>query len=390
MKLSERMSRLGTETAFDVLVCARQLEKAGKSVIHLEIGEPDFDTPGNIVDAAVKALKSGAHHYGPSPGLPDLREAIAKDVSARRGVPVDPSEVVVTPGAKPIMFFSILALCDPGDEVLYPNPGFPIYESMINYIGARGIGIPLLEEKDWALDVDALARNLSPRTKLLILNYPHNPTGGTIPAADLHRIAELALRYDFMILADEIYCRILYSGKHDSIYTMPGMKERVILLDGFSKTFAMTGWRLGYGVMRPDLAQQISKLQTNSNSCTATFTQLAGIEALKGDQGPEEKMVEEFRRRRDLIVQGLNEIPGFSCKIPAGAFYAFPNITRLGIPSKKLADALLEEAGVAGLSGTAFGAWGEGYLRFSYANSQENIREALKRIKSFVTSSKIM
>lgn len=390
MKLSERMSRLGTETAFDVLVRARQLEKTGKSVIHLEIGEPDFDTPGNIVDAAVRALKGGAHHYGPSPGLPEMREAIAKDVSTRRGVPMDPSEVVVTPGAKPIIFFTILALCDPGDEVLYPNPGFPIYESMINYIGAKGIGVPLLEEKNWALDVDALARSLTPRTKLLILNYPHNPTGGTIPVEDLHRIAELAHRYDFMILADEIYCRILYSGKHDSIYAMPGMKERVILLDGFSKIFAMTGWRLGYGVMRPDLAQQMSKLQTNANSCTATFTQLAGIEALRGDQGPEEKMVDEFRRRRDLIVQGLNEIPGFSCKTPAGAFYAFPNITKLGIPSKKLADALLEEAGVAALSGTAFGAWGEGYLRFSYANSQENLREALKRVRNYVTSSKII
>lgn len=390
MKLSERMSRLGTETAFDVLVRARQLEKTGKHVIHLEIGEPDFDTPGNIVDSAVKALKGGAHHYGPSPGLPELREAVAQDVSKRRGIGVEASEVVVTPGAKPIIFFTVLALCDPGDEVLYPNPGFPIYESMVNYIGAKGVPVPLLEEKNWALDVDALARSLTPKTKLLILNYPHNPTGGSIPEADLHKIAELAIRYDFMILADEIYSRIVYSGKTPSIYAMPGMKERVILLDGFSKIFAMTGWRMGYGVMRPDLAQQMSKLQTNANSCTATFTQMAGIEALTGDQGPEDKMVQEFHRRRDLIVSGLNDIPGFSCKTPTGAFYAFPNIKKLGIPSKKLADALLEEAGVACLSGTAFGAWGEGYIRFSYANSQDNLREALKRIKNFVTSSKII
>lgn len=390
MKLSERMSRLGTETAFDVLVRARALEAKGKHVIHLEIGEPDFDTPGNIVDSAIKALKEGAHHYGPSPGIPDLRKAIAKYVARTRGIDVDFTEVVVTPGAKPIIFFIALALLDPGDEVLYPNPGFPIYESMIQYLGAKAIPIPLVEEKNWALDVEALSRNLSPRTKLVILNSPHNPTGGIIPQKDLHQIAELAHRYDFMILSDEIYSRVLYSGEYHSIASLPGMKERTIILDGFSKTYAMTGWRLGYGVMPPDLAAQVAKLQTNSNSCTATFTQIAGIEALEGNQEKPEQMVEEFRRRRDLIVGGLNEIPGFSCKMPDGAFYVFPNVQKLGLPSKKLADLLLEEGGVACLSGTAFGAFGEGYLRFSYANSQENIREALNRVAKTVKDFKLV
>jgi aspartate aminotransferase len=297
---------------------------------------------------------------------------------------------VITPGAKPIMFFAIMALVDPEDEVLYPNPGFPIYESMINYVGAKAIPIPLLEEKAFALDVDELAKNLSPKTKLVILNSPANPTGGMIPLADLHRIAELAHRYEFMILSDEIYARILYSGEYHSIAALPGMKDRTIILDGFSKTYAMTGWRLGYGVMPKELAQQVSKLQTNSNSCTATFTQIAGVEALMGDQSKPEEFVREFKVRRDLIVNGLNDIPGISCKMPQGAFYAFPNIKKLGIPSKKLADALLEEAGVACLSGTAFGALGEGYLRFSYANSQKNITEALNRIRKFFEANKFI
>ena len=384
------MSRLGTETAFDVLVRAKQLEAAGRSIIHLEIGEPDFDTPGNIVDSAVKALKNGAHHYGPSPGLPELRQSIADDITKRRGVPVKASEVVVTPGAKPIIFFTALALLDPGDEAIYPNPGFPIYESMINYVGAKAVPVPLREDQNWALDVDELARSLTPKTKLVILNSPHNPTGGVIPAEGLHKIAELALRYDFTILSDEIYCRVLYSGEYHSIFSLPGMKDRTILLDGFSKIYAMTGWRLGYGIMREDLAQQISKLQTNATSCTASFTQIAGVEALTGDQSKPDEMVEEFRKRRDLMVAGLNEIPGISCKTPDGAFYVFPNVRKLGLPSKKLADLLLEEAGVACLSGTAFGAWGEGYLRFSYANSQEKLREALKRVKTLVTDSKLV
>lgn len=389
MKLSERMSRLGTETAFDVLVRAKQLEAQGRHIIHLEIGEPDFDTPENIVDSAIDALKKGAHHYGPSPGLPNFREAIAEDVTRRRGVPVKASEVVVTPGAKPIIFYVALALLDPGDEAVYPNPGFPIYESMIQYTGAKAVPVAVREDRDWSLDVDELARSLTPKTKLVILNSPHNPTGGMIPMEDLHRIAELALRYDFMILSDEIYSRVIYSGPYHSLFSLPLMKERTILLDGFSKIYAMTGWRLGYGVMPESFALQISKLQTNAASCTATFTQLAGIEALKGNQGKTEEMVEEFRRRRDLIVGGLNDIPGISCKTPAGAFYVFPNIKKLGVPSKKLADLLLEEAGVACLSGTAFGSYGEGYLRFSYANSQENIREALSRVRALVKNFKV-
>jgi aspartate aminotransferase len=381
MKLSSRMSRLGTETAFDVLVRARQLEAQGKNVVHLEIGEPDFDTPENIVDAAVYALRHGAHHYGPSAGLPELRTIIAEDTSRTRNIDVDPSEVVVTPGAKPIIFFTILALVDPEDEVLYPNPGFPIYESMIEYLGAKAVPIPLKEESHWSLDVEALEKKVSPRTKLLILNSPHNPTGGVIPLSDLEKIADLAKNFDFMILSDEIYRRILYTSEYHSISSFPGMKDRTIILDGFSKIFAMTGWRLGYGVMPVDLAQQVCKLQTNATSCTSTFTQFAGMEALQGDQSKPEEMIAVFRQRRDFIVKGLNDIPGFHCQTPDGAFYAFPNVKKLGIPSKKLADLLLEEAGVACLSGTAFGALGEGYLRFSYANSREKIAEALERIQ---------
>jgi len=382
------MSRLGTETAFDVLVRARQLEAEGRHIIHLEIGEPDFDTPQNVVDAAIAALRSGAHHYGPAPGLPELRKAIAADLARRRNVDIDPAQVVVTPGAKPIMFYVILALIDPGDEVLYPNPGFPIYESMIQYVGGKAIPVPLREDENWALDIDSLVNSVSSNTKLIILNSPQNPTGGCIPEEGLQRIAQVAREKDLMILSDEIYSRILYSGEYHSIYSLPEMKERTILLDGFSKIYAMTGWRLGFGIMPVSLAQQISKLQTNSNSCTATFTQLAGVEALIGDQSKTEEMVRIFRERRDLIVSGLNAIPGFSCKTPQGAFYAFPNVKKLGLPSKKLADLLLEKAGVACLSGTAFGTLGEGYLRFSYANSQENIREALNRTERFVRDSR--
>ena len=390
MKLSERMARLGTETAFDVLVRARQLEAKGKNIIHLEIGEPDFDTPDNIVDSAVYALKHGAHHYGPSAGIPELRQAIADETSRTRGIPVDPAEVVITPGAKPIIFFTALALLDPGDEVLYPNPGFPIYESMIQYLGAKAVPIPLKEESNWSLDVDELERKIGPKTKLLILNSPHNPTGGVIPAADLRRIADLCGKYDFMILSDEIYRRILYKSEYQSIASFPGMKERTIILDGFSKIFAMTGWRLGYGVMPQDLAQHVCKLQTNATSCTSTFTQLAGVEALQGEQSKPDEMVRIFKERRDFIVKGLNDISGFSCKTPDGAFYAFPNIKRLGISSKKLADLFLEEGGVACLAGTAFGANGEGYLRFSYANSTEKIAEALKRMDQTLRTHKLM
>jgi aspartate/methionine/tyrosine aminotransferase len=378
------MSRLGTETAFEVLVRARALEAQGRNVVHLEIGEPDFDTPQNIVEAGVQALKSGATHYGPSAGLPELREAVAQDSTARRGVKATPEMVVITPGGKPIMFFVILALVDPGDEVLYPNPGYPIYESMIRYIGGVPVPVRLLEEKGFVLDVDQLVSKVGPKTRLIVLNSPHNPTGGAIPEAGLRAIADAAAKHGVLVLADEIYCRILYEGKHVSIASMPGMEPLAIILDGFSKTYAMTGWRLGYGIMPAPLAQVVAKLQTNATSCTATFTQMAGVAALRGDQSAVERMVAEFRRRRDAIVEGLRSIRGFTCALPQGAFYVFPNITRTGYSSRALADRLLDEAGVASLSGTAFGEWGEGHLRFSYANSLENIQEAIRRIRALV------
>jgi aspartate/methionine/tyrosine aminotransferase len=380
------MARLGTETAFEVLVRARALEAKGRDVVHLEIGEPDFDTPAHIVDAAVAALRAGATHYGPSAGLPELREAVAEDSTRRRGVRATPEMVVVTPGAKPIMFFVILALVDEGDEVLYPNPGFPIYESMIRYIGGNPVPVRLLEERGFALDVDQLVDRIGPRTRLIILNHPHNPTGGTIPEGGLRAIADAASRFGVPVLSDEIYGRILYEGEHVSIARMPGMEPLAIVLDGFSKTYAMTGWRLGYGIMPAPMAQVVAKLQTNSTSCTATFSQKAAVEALRGDQSSVENMVHEFRRRRDAIVDGLRAIPGFSCARPPGAFYVFPNITRTGYSSKVLADRLLEEGGVACLSGTAFGEFGEGHLRFSYANSMENIQEAVKRIRNVLGS----
>ncbi|HXY16237.1 MAG TPA: pyridoxal phosphate-dependent aminotransferase [Terriglobales bacterium] len=380
LRLAERMSRLGTETAFEVLNKARALERQGKEIVHLEIGEPDFDTPGNIVEAAVKALHSGWTHYGPSAGLPELRQAIAEEVSRSRGVPVTSDEVVVVPGGKPIIFFSLLALADEGDEVIYPNPGFPIYESMINYLGAKAVPVRLHEERDFSLDVDELAALITDRTKLIILNSPHNPTGGVLNRKDIREIAEAIGDRNVMVLSDEIYCRLIFDGEHYSIMSVPGFKERTILLDGFSKTYAMTGWRMGYGVMRPDLATHITRLMTNSNSCTASFTQVAGIEAIRGDQSSVEHMRSEFQRRRDAFVAGLNRIKGFSCRMPKGAFYVFPNITKTGWRSKKLADALLEEAGVACLSGTAFGEYGEGYLRFSVANSLDNLNKALERI----------
>jgi len=378
------MSRLGTETAFEVLNRARELERQGKDIIHLEIGEPDFDTPENVVHSAVNALNAGWTHYGPSAGLPELRQAIAEEVSRSRGVRVQPEEVVVVPGGKPIIFFSILALVDEGDEVIYPNPGFPIYESMINYVGGRAVPIRLREEKDFSLDVDELASLISDRTKLIILNSPQNPTGGVLTKGDIHQIADAIGDRNIFVLSDEIYSRLIFEGEHYSIMREPGFQERTILLDGFSKTYAMTGWRMGYGVMRPDLAQQIARLATNSVSCTASFSQIAGVEALRGDQSSVEHMRSEFQRRRDMFVAGLNKIKGFSCRMPRGAFYVFPNITATGWKSKPLADALLEEAGVACLSGTSFGAYGEGYLRFSVANSMENLSRALEKIESWV------
>jgi aspartate/methionine/tyrosine aminotransferase len=383
LRLAKRMARLGTETAFEVLVKAKALEAKGRDIVHLEIGEPDFDTPHNIIDAACDALHKGFTHYGPSAGLPQLREAIAQYVSETRRVNVSPDEVVVVPGGKPIIFFSILALCEEGDEVIYPNPGFPIYESMIDYVGAKAVPIRLREEMDFRVDVDDLAGLINDRTKLIIINSPQNPTGGMLTKIDIDRIAAAIGDRNVMVLSDEIYSRLIFEGEHHSIMSIDGMKERTILLDGFSKTYAMTGWRMGYGVMRADFAANISRLMTNSSSCTASFSQIAGVEAFRGPQDSVDKMCAEFKKRRDVMVAGLNKIKGFSCRLPKGAFYVFPNITKTGWASKKLADALLEEAGVAALSGTAFGKFGEGYLRFSVANSIDNIEKALESVNAW-------
>jgi aspartate aminotransferase len=383
LRLAKRMARLGTETAFEVLVKAKALEAQGRDIIHLEIGEPDFDTPGNIIEAGCDALRKGFTHYGPSAGMIELREVIAQHVSETRRVNVMPDEVVVVPGGKPIIFFSILALAEDGNEIIYPNPGFPIYESMINYVGAKAVPIRLREELEFRLDVDELASLINDRTKLLILNSPQNPTGGVLTKDDIDAIARAIGDRNIMVLSDEIYSQLIFEGEQHSIMSIDGMKERTILLDGFSKTYAMTGWRMGYGVMRADLATHISRLMTNSNSCTASFTQIAGIEALCGSQDVVDAMRAKFQKRRDVMVAGLNKIKGFSCRVPHGAFYVFPNITKTGWPSKKLADALLEDVGVAALSGTAFGDFGEGYLRFSVANSIENIEKALDRIDAW-------
>ena len=379
---AERMKRLGTETAFEVLARAKAMEAEGRDMVHLEIGEPDFDTPPNIIKAAITALKTGFTHYVPSAGIPQARKVFAEFISKDRGVEVGPENIVITPGAKPILFFSILALVDEGDEVIYPNPGFPIYESVINFVGGKPVPIPLREEKGFSFDVDELRTLVNEKTKLIIINSPQNPTGGVLTKKDMKTVAELADKFDAWILSDEVYSKIVYEGKHVSIYDFPEVKERTILLEGHSKTYAMTGWRLGYGIMPVKLADHVARLQTNSNSCTAAFTQMAGVEALTGSQSKSRKMVKEFKVRRDLIVDGLNSIPGFRCLKPKGAFYVFPNIAGTGMKSKELETYLLEKAGVAGLSGTSFGKYGEGYLRFSYANSQENIRKALEKIKN--------
>jgi aspartate aminotransferase len=381
MKLAERMGRLGTETAFEVLARARALEERGVNVIHLEIGEPDFDTPAHIVEAGVAALRSGETHYSPSAGISELRESIARFAGRRRGLTFSPEQVVVTPGGKPIMFFAILALAEKGDEVIYPDPGFPIYESMIRFVGATPVPLPLREQNGFRLDVDELASKITPRTRLLILNSPQNPTGSVLQYSELAGIAELAVRHDLVVLSDEIYSEILYEGTHISIATFPGMAERTIILDGFSKTYAMTGWRLGYGIMPVELAPHITRLVTNSVSCTATAVQRAGIAALEGPQDDVRRMVEEFRRRRQVIVDGLNQIPRLRCATPAGAFYAFPYVGDVGMDCRAFADYLLTEAGVATLAGTSFGAHGEGYLRLSYANSIPNLQTALERIE---------
>jgi len=385
MKLADRMSNLGTETAFEVLAKAKKLEAEGKSIIHLEIGEPDFPTPENICEAAIKSIKAGDTHYTPSAGIPEMRNAIAKYMNKTRGIDVHPDEVVMTPGAKPIMFFTILALVNEGDEVIYPNPGFPIYESMIKFVGGTAVPLRLKEEMNFAFDADDLKKLITPKTKMIIINTPQNPTGGILNENEIRKIAEILKdRKDIWILSDEIYSRLIFEGKHFSITQIPGFKERTIILDGFSKTYAMTGWRAGYGVMNTELAPRIAQLMTNSNSCTNTMVQKACIEAYEGPQDSVDKMKEEFRARRDLIVDGLNSIKGFSCVLPLGAFYAFPNITKTGYISRELNDHLLYNGGVAALAGTSFGEFGEGYLRFSYANSRENIKEAIKRIKAVI------
>jgi len=378
---AKRMEALGTETAFEVLAKAKALEKRGKDIVHLEIGEPDFDTPTNIKEAAVKALYAGYTHYVPAAGLPELRKTIAEHISKTRNIEVDPEEVVVTPGAKPVLFFSILALVNSGEEVLNLNPGFPIYESVINFVGAKQVLIPLKEENDFRFDPEYVKEKITNKTKMIVLNSPENPTGGVLTREDLKAVADcLTDRDDVFVISDEVYSNILYEGEHESIASLPEMKEKSILLDGFSKTYAMTGWRLGYGVMRKDLAQKITQLMINSNSCTCAFVQMAGIEALRGPQGESEKMVAEFKKRREVIVSGLNDIKGISCRKPHGAFYVFPNITGTGMDCNKLSDYLLNNAGVAVLSGTSFGQYGEGYLRLSFANSIENIEKALNRM----------
>ena len=382
IRLATRMGRLGTETAFEVLVRARALEAQGRDIVHLEIGEPDFETPGNIIEAGCEALRTGWTHYGPAAGLPDLRAAIADYVNRSRGTGFSPDQVVVTPGGKPIMFFAILALVEAGDEAIYPDPGFPIYRSMIDFTGATAVPIPLREERGFSLDVAELAGLITPRTKLLIVNSPGNPTGGVLRREDLAEIARLAVAHDLIVLSDEIYSELIFEGEHVSIATMPGMAERTIVLDGFSKTYAMTGWRLGYGLMPPVLAEAVSRLMVNSVSCTSMAVQRAGLAALTGPQDEVAAMREAFRRRRDLMVDGLNTIPGISCRSPQGAFYVFPNITGTGMASKPFADLLLDEHGVAALSGTAFGGHGEGYLRLSTANSEANLEKALQRIET--------
>ncbi|HTU77118.1 MAG TPA: pyridoxal phosphate-dependent aminotransferase [Trebonia sp.] len=384
-RLAGRMGRLGTESAFEVLARAKALEAAGQSIVHLEIGEPDFPTAGHIVEAAVEALRAGQTHYVPAPGIPALREAVAAFLERTGRMQVSPDRVVVTPGAKPIMFFTILALAGPGDEVLYPDPGFPMYESITSFAGATPVPVPLRESNGFRIDVAELERLVTPRSRLLIINSPHNPCGSALTRADCAAIAELALRHDLVVLSDEVYWAIRYGHEHASVLDFDGMADRTILLDGWSKTYAMTGWRLGFGVFPPALAEPITRLAINSVSCTSAFSQYAAIAALDGPQDAVAQMVTEFRTRRDVIVGGLNEIPGISCVQPQGAFYAFPNITGTGLTASELADRLLYKAGVAALPGTAFGPWGEGFLRLSYANSIPNIQVALDAIKSLLS-----
>jgi len=377
------MSRLGTETAFDCLRRAKALE-CKMDVVHLEIGEPDFDTPRHIREAAKKAIDEGYTHYGPSAGLPELRAAVAKYAGDLRGIHINPEQVVITPGGKPVMAFAIMALVEEDDEVIYPNPGFPIYESLIDYMGGTPVPIRLREERDFRLNAEELAAMVNPRTKLIIINSPQNPTGGVLTREDLRLIAETAVKHNVWILTDEIYAEILYEDKFESISQFPEVHERLVILDGFSKTFAMTGWRIGYGIMPVQMAEKLARIQTNVNSCTATFTQRACLDALTGPRAEIDHMLAEFKKRRDFIVKGLSEIPGIRCKLPPGAFYAFPNVEETGIDCEVLAHRLLEEKGVACLAGTCFGKYGDGFLRFSYANSIDNIAKALARVKELV------
>ena len=382
IRLADRMAQLGTESAFEVLAQARAIEDAGGKIVHLEIGEPDFPTAPHIVEAAVEALRAGATHYVPAPGIPPLRQAVAAFLERTGRMRVTPDRVVITPGAKPIMFFTILALAGPGDEVLYPDPGFPMYESITSFAGAVPVPVPLRERNGFRIDTDELERLITSRSRLLILNSPHNPCGSALTREDCEAIAELALRYDLVVLSDEVYWAIRYGQGHVSVLDVDGMADRTVLLDGWSKTFAMTGWRLGFGVFPPALVEPVTRLAINSVSCTSAFSQYAAIAALEGPWDAVQEMVAEFRRRRDFIVAGLNDIPGISCLEPQGAFYAFPNITGTGQTSADLQAKLLNDAGVAALSGASFGSYGEGFLRFSYANSVENIRLALDAIRA--------
>ncbi|HEX7879379.1 MAG TPA: pyridoxal phosphate-dependent aminotransferase [Candidatus Eisenbacteria bacterium] len=386
MPIADAMGRLGTETAFEVLARARALEAQGRDIVHLEIGEPDFDTPKHIIAEAHAALDAGYTHYGPSAGLPELREAIAAHVVKTRGVPTEAAQVVVVPGAKPVMFYGMMATVNPGDEVIYPNPGFPIYESVIKYLGAKPVALPLQESREFRFDLADLKARINERTKMVVVNTPQNPTGGVLTKDDIAGIVELVRGRNIWVLSDEIYSDLLYEGDHVSLYAQAGMPEQSILLDGFSKTYAMTGWRLGYGVMPKDLAVHVARLATNCNSCVTSFVQRAGVAALTGPRDEVDAMKAEFHRRRDWIVQGLNAIPGLSCVRPHGAFYVFPNITKTGLTSEEMARRCLDEAGVAVLSGTAFGAHGQGYLRLSYANSLPNIEKALERLDALCRS----
>lgn len=381
MKLADRMSRIGTESAFDVLARARNLEAQGRDIVHLQIGEPDFDTPAHVTEAGIQALRGGYTHYVPAVGIPQLRDAIAGHISESRGITVKRENVCVSPGGKPIMFWTIMALCQEGDEVIVPDPSYPIYESMARVVGAKVVPLPLLESRGFTFAPEDLAARLTPQTKLVVMNSPANPTGGFLDKTDIEAIANILRPHDCYILSDEIYSRLLYSGEHYSLAAEPDMQDRTIILDGFSKTYAMTGWRLGYGIYPLELMPHIDRLVVNSVSCTNAATQMAGVAALTGPQDAVTTMVAEFEKRRDYIVDGLNAIPGISCIKPLGAFYVFPNVTKLGLPSKELEERLLNEAGVAVLSGTAFGEYGEGYLRLSYANSIPNIQKALDRIE---------